>query len=181
MQPLTTRLVIFQGLEINEQNSFHPHCVGLAADISDPDYLRTSTHTAKQSTRLDTEIQKTHENTCLYFGWTHPMCRFCESKETEDVALTSTSQVHPAFVRVWFFPQQLWDPMEPVHNIMWLVVLSCGKTCPPLFPVQCFCLHLPTNILWSAHHTSARERQQRKNTKPQWARICMQQHVRPDM
>lgn len=47
-------------------------------------------------------------------------------------------------------------------------VISCvvfWETCPPLFLVQFFCLHLRTNILRSAHHTSARERQQRKKYK----------------
>lgn len=48
---------------------------------------------------------------------------------------------------------------------MWLALLPSGKTHPPIFLVQCLCLHLPTNILWSAHHTSAKKNQQSKKCK----------------
>lgn len=74
--------------------------------------------------------------------------------------------------------------MELVHNIIWLVVLPHGRTCPTVFLVQCFCLHLPTNVLWSAHHASARERQETKKktqTRRELEFIGMQQHVWLDM
>ena len=67
----------------------------------------------------------------------HSLCR------TLVYSLFSSCGIH----WMWTFQQ---------YHVIWVFLfyffLQCGKTCQLLFMVQCFCLHIPVNILWLARH-----------------------------